>query len=197
MFFIAPDDQAAALSAVRRKRAQIHEELTQVYQGYVKAAYIAVVEHTPQWTGHAAAQWNIGINHLDVSRSHLFLKDNLTMSRIMEGEDTKGAERPEAKKAGHIDAVDEAKRRQAGVPEQIRLGDIVLISNSVESLLTGGYATKLEANPNNYLRPENEGGHMVQKTVEWFTVRLKRLTPAQQAKFRLLKLSDSKIMETF
>ena len=195
MFSISPAERSRFLSELAKAREALHEEVEDIFRGFVTIAYINVVENTPQWTGHATAQWNIGRNHIDVSRSHLFLKESLGVSKAVIGDsDEKYAP---TKQVGHPDAIVEAKSRQEGIVEQIKLDDIIFISNNVESLLTGAYATKLEANPNNYLRPENEGGHMVAKTVDWFNSRLAVIDPVARIQLRTVKLSASGIMETF
>ncbi len=194
MFSVSTKDRTKFLEALKATKKEINDEALEVYKGFVRVAYSIVVDETPQWTGHAAAQWNIGVSYLDVTRSHLYLKDHLEMSKAVRDR-RPGPIGP--KKKGHHDAVDEAKRRQAGQVEQIKLDDIIFISNNVEDLLTGAYAQKLEENPNNYLRLKNQPGHMVARTIGWFNSRVALLTPADIKKFRIAKLSDTGVMETF
>jgi len=196
MFKVDPVEKERFLAALKKRQTEINKEVLDVFKGFVTVAYSMVVDETPQWTGHAAAQWNIGINHIDVARSHLFLKDHLAMSRAVKGK----YDGPiEPKRKGHSAAVEEAKRRQSGFIQQIRLADIIFISNNVEDLLTGAYARKLEENPNNYLRDENgpDPGHMIAKTLGWFNSRVAVLTPAERLKFKVAKLSDTGFMERF
>ncbi len=195
MFTISAKEASRVRGQLRELRLALNQEITDIYQGFITIAYDSVVDKTPQWTGHATAQWNIGINQIDVSRSHKYLKDNLAVSQSVESR-REPAQTP-TKAAGHPEAIEEAKSRQTGFVQQIKLDDMVFISNNVESLLTGAYATKLEANPNDYLRPENDPGHMVARTLEWYNSRLAVIDKASRAKLRLVRLSDSGIMEQF
>lgn len=194
MFTVGPTERSRVKAELKRIKEAMHQEVLDVFRGFVVVAYDSVVDKTPQWTGHATAQWNIGINYIDVSRSHLYLKENLAVEKAVTRESDKEYE--PTKSAGDPEAIAEAKQRQTGIVEQIKLDDIIFISNNVESLLTGAYATKLEANPNNYLRDVNEPGHMVARTVEWFNSRVAMLDPATRLKFKMARLSDSGIMET-
>ena len=195
MFSISSVERARVKFELKKIRAVYYKEVLDVFHGFVTVAYNIVVDETPQWTGHATAQWNIGINHLDVSRSHLYLKENLAVSRSVKGDSSK--EFVSSKKKGDPEAVAEAKRRQTGIVEQIKLADMIFISNNVEGLLTGSYAAKLEANPNSYLRSVNDPGHMVFRTIEWFNARMNLLDPAIRAKIKKVKLSDSGLMAKF
>jgi len=194
MVSITPADRATFRSDLSKARASLEVELEDIYKGFVVVAYNMILDETPQWTGHAAAQWNIGRNHIDVSRSHRYLKDRLSVSQSARDKTTGDTA---LKHKGDMEAIDEAKRRQSGAVSQIKLADVIFISNNVEDLLTGGYAQKLEENPNSYLREANDPGHMVMRTVEWFNSRLLVLSEADQKKLRLVKLSDSGLMETF
>lgn len=195
MLVITPEERTRVLAEIDKCRAEIHQEVLEIFRGFVMVAYDSVLDKTPQWTGHAAAQWNIGRNILDVSQSYTFAEENLRVSEEIRDRSGAGG-LPAAKQVRHPEAIAEAKNRQAGTVEQIKLGDMIYISNNVESLLTEAYAAKLEENPNNYLRPENEGGHMVLKTLEWFNTRLAVVDPVAQISLRMVKLSDSGVMDT-
>ena len=195
MFVINPTERSKAKAELQKIRAAVNQEVLDIFRGFVVVAYDSVVDKTPQWTGHAAAQWNIGINHVDMSTSSLYAIQNLTVSEgVRDRNRVNGL--PQAKSKGDPAAIAEAKRRQTGNVEQIKLDDIIFISNNVESLLNEAYADKLERNPNSYLREVNEPGHMVARTVEWFNSRVAILDPSMRARFKMAKLSDSGIMET-
>ena len=197
MFSIATAESARVLRELKKAREQINREILEIYRGFVTIAYISVVENTPQWTGHATAQWNIGINSVDnISASGLYAALNMRISEEIRSKRASGFASP-AKKKGDPEAVNEAKKRQATKVKQIDLDDIVFISNNVENLLNEVYASKLEENPNNYLRPENDGGHMVAKTIGWFNSRLALIDPVSNIRLRKVTLAASDIMETF
>jgi len=193
---ITAPERSRVLKELAAIRDGLHEELHEVFRGYVLAAYDSVLDKTPQWTGHAAAQWNIGVNHVDVSKSTLFLEENLRVSEVIRSATGDLYQLTPAKQVGDPAAIAEAKRRQGGKVDKITLEDVIFISNNVEAALKGSYASKLEENPNNYLRPENDNGHMVAKTLEAFHSRLAVVDEATRKRLRLVRLYDSGIMET-
>lgn len=200
MFSISLVERTRFRAELAKVKAEIAQEVEDIFRGFVTVAYISVVENTPQWTGHATAQWNIGRNYMDVSGSTRYAEENLAVSeriRSNEGLDAGGALHAAAKQMGDPEAVAEAKQRQEDVVMQIKLADLIYISNNVESLLNESYASKLEENPNNYLRQENDGGHMIVKTMGWFNSRLAAIDPVARLQLRTVRLSASGIMETF
>ena len=201
MFKIDPAELRVALSQLREIKVELNAEVTDIYRGFVAVAYDSVLEETPQWTGHAAAQWNIGIEHIDMSTSNLYAEENLAVSKHIRAgvpmDDDSGDFLSSAKAAGDPAAIEEAKHRQGSNLEEILLTDVIYISNNVENMLNEAYASKLEENPNNYLREVNEPGHMIARTVEWFNSRLAVIDMASRARLRVARLSDSGIMESF
>lgn len=196
MIEIAAAERSRVLGEIKKVRAEIHEEVREIFRGFVLVAYDSIVDKTPQWTGHAAAQWNIGVNHIDLSKSERFLEENLAVSAaIRDPQSGLGLLRP-AKQVGDMEAIREAKSRQAGKAEKITLENVIYISNNVEAALRGSYASKLEENPNNFLRPENDGGHMILKTLEWYNTRLAKVDLVAQHSLRMVRLGDNGVMET-
>lgn len=195
MFDISAAERTRVLSDIANVRAEIRQEVLDIFKGFVIVAYDSIVDKTPQWTGHATAQWNIGVGHLDMSKNNRFLAENMAVSDAIRSKSGLEELAP-AKQRGDPAAVAEAKRGQAGKIRQITLDKVIYISNNVEAALRGSYASKLEENPNNYLRRENDGGHMILKTMEWFNTRLATVDIVAQHSLRMVKLSGSGIMET-
>lgn len=197
MFGITLAERKRASSELQKIRAKMDIEVLEIFRGFVTVAYINVVENTPQWTGHATAQWNIGVNFMDMSYSSLYEVQNAELSAEVRREGERGGLHSVAKQVGDLEAITEAKQRQTGEIEQVQLNSIIFISNNVESLLKESYASKLEENPNRYLRDVNEGGHMVARTIEWFNSRLALVDPVARVQLAKVRLSASGIMESF
>lgn len=194
MFDISSTERTRVLSEISRVRTEIHQEVLDIFRGFVLVAYDSVLDKTPQWTGHAAAQWNIGVHSLDVSKSNVFLAENIAVSEAIRSKSRLDKLAP-AKQKGDVAAINEAKGRQTGDVERMQLKDMIYISNSVEAALRGSYASKLEENPNNYLRDVNLPGQMIMRTLHWFNSRLAVIDETAQLHLKMVKLSDSGVME--
>jgi len=196
-FSVSAAEKLRFKRAVKVTKAKLRKEMTDVFKGYVTVAFNMLVDETPQWTGHAAAQWNIGVNMLDMSKSSLFIDDRVGISDIFDDDgpvsETKLSKQIKCK--AHPTAVDEAKKRNSDKVLQIALDKVIFLSNNAEDLFEGSYVEMLEENPNNYLRRVNRPGHMVMRTVGWFNSRMAILSEAQQRQLVIAKLSDSGIME--
>ena len=196
-FYVSGAEKNRFKKAVKVAKAELRKEVTDVFKGYVTVAFNMLVDETPQWTGHAATQWNIGINTLDMSVSSLFAADRAEISEIFAGgervSDVDLSKPPKWK--SHYAAVDEAKERNSEKVMQIALDKVIFLSNNAMDHIEGAYTKYLEENPGNYLRRVNRPGHMVMRTVGWFNSRMLMLTESQQQQLALAKLSDSGIME--
>ena len=198
MFFsVSAAEKLKFKDAVKVAKAALRKEVTDVFKGYVTVAFNMLVDETPQWTGHAATQWNIGVNKLDMSVSSLFAEDRAAVSSIFNsGEkvsDITLLKQPKWK--AHSAAVNEARERNSDKVLQVALDKVIFLSNNAIDPIEGGYAELLEENPNNYLRRVNRPGHMIMRTVSWFNSRLVMLNEAQQRQLAMAKLSGSGVME--
>lgn len=49
--------------SVQAEKARAEKRVTKKYQEYVTKVFTDLVSHTPQWSGHLAANWNITLTH--------------------------------------------------------------------------------------------------------------------------------------
>jgi hypothetical protein len=196
-FVVSAAEKLRFKGAIKKAKAELRQEVTDVFKGYVTVAFNMLVDETPQWTGHAAAQWNIGVNRLDMSTSSLFAADRAEISGIFNSGKKVSGEliSKKLKYKAHPTAVNEARERNSDKVLQIALDKVIFLSNNAVDTIEGAYAQKLEENPGNYLRRVNRPGHMVMRTVSWFNSRMALLSEAQQKQLAVAKLSDSGVME--
>jgi len=196
-FYVSAAERLRFKSAVKKAKAELRKEVTDVFKGYVTVAFNMLVDETPQWTGNAAAQWNIGVNRLDMSTSSLFVEDKSEISDLFSSDKrvSEAGFSKDPKYKAHPTAVNEAKDRNSEKVSQIALDKVIFLSNNAEDVLEGAYADKLEENTNNYLRRVNRPGHMVMRTISWFNSRMAMLNETQQRQLAMAKLSDSGVME--
>lgn len=135
--------------------AAMGEMLDGVARGIAVTAYGVVLEETPQWSGNAAANWNFSLGSPDESVDHTFKHD-------LEHSTAPHALRysMEAKSKGDPEAIQYAVQKNAGKESNVSFGSPVYITNNATNLSGESYIHMLELNPNNFLRPENEPGHM-------------------------------------
>jgi hypothetical protein len=123
---------------------------------------------TPQWSGNAASNWKLSVGAPDTTISTELLQANLPaanrVSRADQGAYYGYGFGPPLYTAGDPYAMQVAVGRNQGRDTLIKLGSQVYISNSSTSLSGKAYIDMLEANPNNFLRAENQPGHMVERT---------------------------------
>jgi hypothetical protein len=194
-FFVSAAEKLRFKAALKKAKAELRKEVTDVFKGYVIVAFNMLVDETPQWTGYATAQWNIGVNRLDMSTSSLFAEDRAEIAGLFNSDqkvsDITFSKKPKYK--SHSAAVNEARERNSDKVLQISLDKVIFLSNNAVDPIEGAYAQMLEKNPNNYLRRVNRPGHMVTRTVGWFNSRMVILNEAQQRQLAVVKLSDSGI----
>lgn len=199
VFMVSADEKRRFKDAIKEAKAELRQEVTDVFKGYVTVAFNMLVDETPQWTGYAATQWNIGVNRVDMSISSLFAEDRAEVSNLFSGNfkvsDQKLRKPPKEKK--HPAAVNEARERNSDKILQIALDKTIFLSNNVidTGKVKEAYAQKMEENIGNYLRRVNRPGHMVMRTEDWFNSRMAMLSEAQQKQLAIAKLSDSGVME--
>ncbi len=159
------------------------QEVEEVYSGYVSSIYLMLLRETPQWTGNAVSNWNIGVGSPDFSFSTTLLHES-TDPRVLFG----GT--PENHK-GHLAAQNISKARNAGRTRRIKLKSGLLpdvyLTNSSKNLEGVSYLHKLESNPSGFLRSVNEPGHMVARTKDFYS-NLGSITKATQTLYRSMHI---------
>lgn len=136
--------------------AQLAEDM---YRGICVDVFHYVVRNTPQWSGNAAANWNMGVGHRDTTYDTT-LKVEQFAQAAADGAKHGAFGKPSFEK-GDAPAMLTAVGRNSGRPEQIQLGMPVYITNYARNLAGETYISRLEENPNDFLRPVNRPGHMV------------------------------------
>ena len=136
------------------------------YRTFCYGVFYHLVSETPQWTGNAAANWNVSTGSPDTESSDWVLQ---LAEENPESEAHKYPVMPGGPfRKGHEQAVAMALAANDTVFPGILLTDKVFLANSAENLKGESYIFHLETNPSNFLRPENDGGGMVRRTVETF-----------------------------
>jgi hypothetical protein len=167
------------------------KELADVFRGFAVAVFHRVAINTPQWSGNAASNWNFSVGKVDTSVIYDLKEGNKLSARAAGGPKRKwstyGA--PVAQ-AGDPRAIQVAVSRNQGRDAEVKgLSTSVYLTNSAQDLGRKGYMNFLEENPEGFLRPENEPGHMVARTAA-LAGSLGELTPDQVYSLRSLKFGD-------
>lgn len=155
---------AAAIADLQAFSAGAVQLVTEVYRGLAINAFHYVAMNTPQWSGNAASNWNIGLGTVDTTVTYELLSSNVAERASMTGRKRNyprmkfGA--PVAQK-GDERGVQVATARAASKVPAVTLAVPVYISNAAEGLNRESYIQFLETNPDNFLRAVNEPGHMV------------------------------------
>lgn len=137
--------------------SSVNSEVTEVFRGFCVVAFHKVVMTTPQWTGNAAANWNFSVGAEDTSVDFSY-KDTADSKEW-------GEEPVYSLQSPHPNATSSAIMKNLGKENAVTLEQSVYISNSAESLGHEFYIMYLEDNPNNFLRSENNPGHMVEYAI--------------------------------
>lgn len=182
MFTIASDDLDEFLLGLERWHQEAALEAVQVYKGIAVSVFNYVTHETPQWTGSAAANWNLSIGVPDFNVDLSLKASQSTADRLMGvGALQKGDEA----------AIQRAATRNAGRAEAITsLRTPVYLANAAQDLQRQTYIRLLEDNPNNYLRPENEPGHMLANAYRDVSIETALISPAKAEKLSHLRLGD-------
>ena len=143
---------------------QVHA--TKQFQMFCYGVFEYVLYQTPQWTGNAAANWNVSTGSPD----ERIPADLLDLAQYNTDKSGKFATLPGGPfKKGDRQAVDIAIGRNYAEFDRITLKDEVFLANSSESLSGKSYIMHLEQNPGNFLRAENEPGHMVSRAIATYS----------------------------
>lgn len=168
-------------------------DVMEVYRGVAIAVFHYVALNTPQWSGNAASNWNIDVGAPTFRVTTSLKEGAVFMAESAVDSGWKNVSRwqfgvPVASK-GDPRAVEMAVARNSGFSLPSLETD-VFINNAAEDLDGKKYIRLLEENPGNYLRPENEPGHMVAMCVAEFNAKFPVLTPSIQEGFRKVRLGN-------
>ncbi len=188
LFYITEAEKARFLKALNVEMARIRSEVTDVYKGFVIAVFHKLAMETPQWSGNAAANWNVGKDSIDYSVNYTLklaaAPDRSARMGLLHEWDTPYG--PAGTK-GDTRAVMMAVARARPTMTSITLENKFYLSNSAKNLEHESYIQYLEENPNGFLREVNEPGHMVERTAV-SAAALGDLTQSQMLALRKLKL---------
>ena len=169
LFYIKPEDKNKFLQDFKKALAAINQEVVEVYRGYVLNALHAVVRETPQWSGGAASNWNLDWG-APTYRVDTDLKSSAAVDRVgsLLGLNVKDKRDKRAWEIAFSRAVGTVNGLSALVLEPRGAFKLptIFINNAAKELDGTLYIQHLEENPNNYLRKENEPGHMVYYAVQ-------------------------------
>jgi len=139
-------------------------EANQVYRGFVTAVFHRLLTETPQWSGNAVANWNVSINGSDWSVNHglktAAAPDRSARAAVKHEWDTPYG--PAVSK-GDPRAIMMSVRRNSMSLSMTYLKYRTHLCNAAESLDNSVYIQYLEENTNDFLRPINHPGHMVER----------------------------------
>ena len=148
-----------------RNMAELEVHVIEQFSTFCYGAFNYLLHQTPQWTGNAAANWNVNIGSPDTSQHVDLLAEAKRGSEKIRSYDVLPGG-PFQK--GHDQAMSMAKARNNGTFRHITLKNDVYLSNSSRTLYGASYIEYLESNLGNFLRPENNPGHMVANTILTF-----------------------------
>lgn len=183
MFLIKPEEAKRFANALDLALLEMTDECIQVYRGLAVAMFNYVAWETPQWTGNAASNWNFSVGAPDLSADSSLKAQQSVVDRLMGiGALEKGAG----------EAVQIAASRNEGRQYAVTLAAPVYIANAAQELSDGTvYASYLEENPNNYLRPENEPGAMVSRGLAKAAARFALISRADTQLLKSVKFGDA------
>lgn len=154
-------------------------KIMEVLRGLSFSILHYLVDNTPQWSGNAVYNWNWSVGSED------FSVDN-SLSVI--NQDHGGT--PEFKIHDTFAILANLHRQAGANATVIPFGVPIYISNAARDYDFNAYIARVEANPGEYLREINEGGHMVQKTVDFFSGGSLLLTDVQELYLQTLRIND-------
>ena len=157
--------------------AATEKEITETFRGLAYATVEYLIEETPQWTGNAASNWRVSVNGSGVPMPDETLLMAYHNDPSNFAKET-GCAIPKYS-VGDSPAVAMAKSDALSKLRNVGLSDSIRVVNPAKSLSGNAYAAMVEANPNSYLRPENDAGsgagHMVYRTVSYMEASYPRL----------------------
>jgi hypothetical protein len=164
----------------------MEREANQVYRGFVTATFHRLLTETPQWSGNAAANWNVGINGSDFSVNYT-LKEAAAPDRSARRLREHKWDSPygPAVSKGDERGIMMSVRRNAMKLSLVDVKHNTHLCNAAQNLKHESYIQYLEENPDNFLRSVNQPGHMVER-VGNTAASLGQLTEPQQLALRAL-----------
>lgn len=163
---------------------RVEAEVTNVFRGYCVAVYHRILLETPQWSGNAVSNWNFSVGVPDYTVDNTLLDETEGGSSLYQGllRHVEGASK------GDMSAIQVSTDRNLNRDVEVTLLAPVFISNACEDLSGDTYIMKLEENPNLFLRPENQPGHMVEYTVA--EARMMMLDEVSSTPFSVLRIGS-------
>lgn len=148
---------------------KMKQEVDQEYCGFAIGVFHRILRETPQWTGNAVANWNVSKTNFDYSVNYTYREAGVAVAErgMTTGPKSRRRNRlgtPVAIK-GDPRAIAFAANRARSTLQSITVEDHVYLANAAENLSHKSYIKMLESNPNDFLRPANRPGHMVEYTV--------------------------------
>ena len=142
---------------------KMEQESNEIFRGFVTATYHRILTETPQWSGNAVSNWNVSLNGPDWSVTHALKKAaapdrSARALRAHKWDTPYGPAVSKGDPRGIMMSVRRAKPTLAGITIKYR----VHLCNAAEDLDNSVYIQYLEDNPNSFLRPVNQPGHMVE-----------------------------------
>lgn len=194
MGLVTIDDKSLAKfeAGLAAWEAKVTKHINDVYRGLAISLFNYAAWETPQWTGSAAANWNIQVGApssettMELKRSNVSIRGMMTSDR----QRSRNKYGTPVTQKGDPRAVAVAVRRNSGKLAAVHMSIPIYITNAAKDFTGEAYIKMLEANPNSYLRPVNEPGHMVARGVAKASARFARITPGQEIALKTLKLGD-------
>lgn len=168
LLYVKPEDARSFLTGLRKALAEINTEVVEVYRGYALNALHAIVRETPQWSGGAASNWNFDFGQptyrmdTDLKDADASLPWHMAGMNLRDKDDKRAWEISFARAAVGVSGL----TALASTPRGALKLPHIYINNAAKDLDGSSYIQHLEENPGDYLRKENEPGHMVQYTVQ-------------------------------
>lgn len=159
------DNPQYFFSQVDAQIAELEKYAAEQFQTFCYGVFEYLLYQTPQWTGNAASNWNVSLDAPDETVHHALLEE-AQMSGESVGKFPIIPGGPFAK--GHELGIGLATQRNAHIFDSITLKNDVYMANSATNLDGKSYMQHLEENPGDFLRPENEPGHMVANAITTF-----------------------------
>ena len=138
--------------------------IEEIYRGWSVMIFGRILRTTPQWTGNAVANWAYNVGSAYTHNNDVILREHDYAEGTGLG--------PKPKKMGHPEAIRMARSASTGKEKKAKLKGsklpVIFISNNAKSLSGKSYIRHLEDNPGNFLRAENEPGHIVARTIDFY-----------------------------
>ena len=158
--------------------AELDEHLDQTFRGFCVSVYHYIVHETPQWTGHAAANWNLSVGSPDMS-------EDRTLMFALDEAHRYPTPREGPSEKGHPRALALADQRNTGRDLDITVDTPVFITNAATDAQRQEYLDYLESGSGSSrpLRGINMPGHMRERAIGFYG-NLGKISPGLQASLK-------------